>query len=153
MHRPRPLCDHARHFLRCGTAAMASPSCLLQNCALALQSSRESQLHFKQGGNIMAASKKPSQTLRNGGIKATIWLNDGAKGRSFPRRFPGYSRLVRCLAQRLFLRTQRPGRVESACPRCQGLDRPARWHAAIATRTRRAFGVSRRLSFFSASLG
>ena len=35
----------------------------------------------------MAASKKPSQTLRNGGLKATIWLNDGAKGPFFSTAF------------------------------------------------------------------
>lgn len=35
----------------------------------------------------MAAHKKPFHTLRNGGMKAAIWLNDGIKGPFFSTTF------------------------------------------------------------------
>lgn len=35
----------------------------------------------------MAAHKKPFHTLRNGGMKAAIWLNDGSKGPFFSTTF------------------------------------------------------------------
>lgn len=35
----------------------------------------------------MATHKKPFHTLRNGGMKAAIWLNDGIKGPFFSTTF------------------------------------------------------------------
>ena len=35
----------------------------------------------------MASHKKPFHTLRNGGMKAAIWLNDGIKGPFFSTTF------------------------------------------------------------------
>lgn len=35
----------------------------------------------------MAAYKKPFHTLRSGGMKAAIWLNDGIKGPFFSTTF------------------------------------------------------------------
>lgn len=35
----------------------------------------------------MAAHKKPFHTLRSGGMKAAIWLNDGIKGPFFSTTF------------------------------------------------------------------
>jgi hypothetical protein len=49
------------------------------NCALALLSLCESQLHFTKGGNKMATNKKPANQLRCGNIKPTIWENTSEK--------------------------------------------------------------------------
>jgi hypothetical protein len=60
-------------------------------CALALRLLCESQLHFNQGGSKMATkkqqSKRPTNTLRCGNIKATIWENTSEKGSFYATTF------------------------------------------------------------------
>lgn len=51
----------------------------------------------------MATHKKPFHTLRSGGMKAAIWLNDGIKGPFFSTTFSFVQGPYRGLVQRRLL--------------------------------------------------
>src|SRR4029077_14757266 len=86
-HRSRQFHCHSRRFFLSGAPAPASASRFLHEMCVGTRLPLREPISFQQGGNKMAGNNKPTNTLRCGNIKATIWQNDSEKGPFFIAMF------------------------------------------------------------------